>query len=1413
MKRLISYILSITILLSVSLSGAVVFGAENMIENMSQNEGMYAVPAPGEVKIDGDLSEWDWSGRINIFADYDYMDTYSGEVATMWDAENLYLGFKIKDPSPMRSLIDPTKEPGRTWIGDAIQLRMLTNRTPIWFTWSYFPEKQIASAFLVFWGSMTSNSDGEGVMYMTEPGGTKLTNYTIVDDKKPERIVTDAELAYKEFEDGTGYYVEAKIPWRMLYMTEVPKTAGESFKMGIELYWDDATGANNYEYTAKDNMKAGTTKRSFFYNAYDIWGRVDLVSQGNIEERQYIPDPKDKPGNIVIRTKVPKNANYLTLIAEDKQGERVANIVSELAIKDFIVEEGPDYKIVEYYWNGQNYFGQMVSPGEYTVKGLSYENIEPFYDMYFYNPGTTPWPNSSGTGEWGADHLPPISLASGGKYVFVGWDAAEGGHALIGLDENGNKMWGINRGAHIMTANSKYVYTVPGSSLYVESYATGDSYLMRVDAATGQFRSFVDENGNERDFQWRLSDILGINKEIVPDVVGISATEKYLAMATSYNNTSKYVSGGILTDYGDYITILDAETGTIYKKISAPGVTGIAYYGDDILYAILGTKLYKINPNTGEKTQVKVKENSTFAPSQIAADLDGNIVVFDMGKDMQIKAFNPNSGALVYTAAQKGGRPYVGEWQEQGLTEKVSAITVDYKGDIWAVEHFDAPRRVSMWSKTDGKLIRDYIGNAGYMSAGSSLHTTDETKAYTGAVEMELDRENQKYKVTRILWVPDHSKGQAFPLSATGNILSQHFSAEVNGVEKEFIFTSVASSGGNNENCAVLYVENDDNYFQPFFAMGRIGELLDGNPDTGAYGDVYMPSFEWLGADNTTVQRNAYGKLGTLHDEQFFIWNDLDGDASVEYEECEFMTDWYIQSIIYGAVGQSQWFPNQLGWGTRITSDFRYVAQDNLKRGYMISPTSYSEEGLPRYSLNSIKKLETDELLWAGSDNIILEDKNALLVMKSNGGGSTVAYQNGIRLVDLETGKDLWWYKNQYPGVHGSHYAQVQQLDGTVIGPLKIMGVAEIGGEQVFAIRGNMGCDYLMTTDGFFLKTLFRDSRLPKSLMADTIEEMVGRSMATVSGGGEPFSGWFGVQSDGVARILTSCGARGSVIAKIDGLETIERIDPVKISLTLKDIENAIEYNEMLANKSNTPESSGENKAEKDYTINIVDENAIVIDGNVGEWSNIPSVEISKLGAAESASAKIAYDTHNLYMLYEVSDISPMINKGSDYQLVFKTGDVVEFALSTSNNKSSDAKDGDMRILVTQFNGENIAVLMKTKDSQANGRESFTYASPVTSILFDTVKILEGAEIFVYKADEGYIVEARIPFDEIGFTPKEGGTVTGDMGIIGSNPDGTENAVRIYKYNQNTGLTKDIPMEAKIDTTQWRTITFGKSAQ
>jgi len=109
------------------------YAIENMIGNQSQNEGMFGVPASGKVEIDGNLDEWDWSGRIRMFGNYDITEKYGSETAVMYDNDYCYLGFKVKDLTPMQNKYDPVNEAGWTFKGDCVQLRISTDQS-LWLT-------------------------------------------------------------------------------------------------------------------------------------------------------------------------------------------------------------------------------------------------------------------------------------------------------------------------------------------------------------------------------------------------------------------------------------------------------------------------------------------------------------------------------------------------------------------------------------------------------------------------------------------------------------------------------------------------------------------------------------------------------------------------------------------------------------------------------------------------------------------------------------------------------------------------------------------------------------------------------------------------------------------------------------------------------------------------------------------------------------------------------------------------------------------------------------------------------------------------------------------------------------------------------------------------------------------------------
>lgn len=148
-------------------------------------------------------------------------------------------------------------------------------------------------------------------------------------------------------------------------------------------------------------------------------------------------------------------AGYATLVIEDAQGKRVRNLVSETP---FAAGQNT------VYWDGLDDLGRdadaarhglyhvpgaLVTPGTYTVRGLTRDKINLRYAMSVYNAGSPPWETADHTGAWLANHTPPQSAlyvpdgGDGKPAVLIGSFVTEGGAGLAWLDpQSGRKING-----------------------------------------------------------------------------------------------------------------------------------------------------------------------------------------------------------------------------------------------------------------------------------------------------------------------------------------------------------------------------------------------------------------------------------------------------------------------------------------------------------------------------------------------------------------------------------------------------------------------------------------------------------------------------------------------------------------------------------------------------------------------------------------------------------------------------------------------------------------------------------------------------------------------------------------------------------------------------------------------------------
>ncbi len=271
---------------------------------------------------------------------------------------------------------------------------------------------------------------------------------------------------------------------------------------------------------------------------------------------------------------------------------------------------------------------------------------------------------------------------------------------------------------------------------------------------------------------------------------------------------------------------------------------------------------------------------------------------------------------------------------------------------------------------------------------------------------------------------------------------------------------------------------------------------------------------------------------------------------------------------------------------------------------------------------------------------------------------------------ELSSGRLLWSYPNPYHSVHGSHRATMPK-PGLLIGSLKTCGVAHVDDRvgNVFLIRGNLGQDFLLTSDGLFVGAMFQDGRLPGESLPDSEQLLCGMPLEGLSEGGEPFNGWFGKQADGRIPAYDGHGREAAMILQVNGLETIRRFNAGPVTVAMSAI--------LQADRDNTRRAKPAAQS-KQYTVARLGK-PVALDGNAAAWKDVAPLSISREGQPERATVKLAYDDMNLYLSFDVQDLTPWRNEGRDFARLFKTGDAVDLQLSCISAGEAPSRAGRRR--------------------------------------------------------------------------------------------------------------------------------------
>ena len=221
------------------------------------------------------------------------------------------------------------------------------------------------------------------------------------------------------------------------------------------------------------------------------------------------------------------------------------------------------------------------------------------------------------------------------------------------------------------------------------------------------------------------------------------------------------------------------------------------------------------------------------------------------------------------------------------------------------------------------------------------------------------------------------------------------------------------------------------------------------------------------------------------------------------------------------------------------------------------------------------------------------------------------------------------------------------------------------------------------------------------------------------------------------------------------------------------------------------------------------------IDGDLADWQHADWVNFG-VDEQRKGRAAVCWNANapTLSVAFDITDDSPMLNRGGNPNLLFKTGDAVEFDLSSADadvvRKDESPVAGDKRILISFVkdaagNEHPLAMLYEPKRAAGTEKIPGTFTSPVSSVTYDYVAPLP-ASIAIKRSAHGYTLVASFEANRLGFTALEvGQRIRADFGALFSDAGGTMVLAKTMWADDSpeVSVVNDIPTEAKIHPKRW----------
>lgn len=1063
-----------------------------------------------------------------------------------------------------------------------------------------------------------------------------------------------------------------------------------------------------------------------------------------------------------------QDAGYVTVVIDDAQGNRVRNLIGETffaAGENTVYWDGLDESGVvpgtpSFTYSVQ---GKLVEPAKYHVRGLVRKPIELRYELTANCPGSTPWETEDRTGAWLADHtfqtsvvpLPDGTAFGPGPQMLLGSVEAEGGSSVIWVDLEGKKLHGNKSAGRQGT-----------QSLCVDRgrQARGDIQVYSLD------------------YQGTLG-VFGLNREGTPSLLFSYATHaRYLREDTNHLCIAVYdAMAAISLPAENKILLVDLRNlnkkgmpgGKYIGTVDVQAPAGLMFDAAGKLYAVVGREVrtYDVDWQAVRFDHEKRLITGLEDPHKLAADRQGNLYVTDWGSSNQVKVFSPQGQPL--RTIGKAGPLQVGPYDPQGMTMP-NGIAISPDGRLWVAESSYLPKRCSVWT-LDGRLWHSFIGPSPY-AGGGILDPLDKTRFYfsphSGCLEFKLDWDRGTYDLASVLFRP----------KTPGN-LEMHDKDNVNQVPHFPIYahgrqylTNVYNENDGPLAAGIWMVEQGRARLVAAVGVVRTWSVLDEAILAGGYLQSHLPEgVKYSPIEIAGKRIPLFNRMGASGRPErvnlIFAWSDLNHDNQVQPEEVTFA--WTGHPMPSWVVGD----------GLTATNSY----------GDQLAVQGFTPQGVPLYDAGKVQRLAHGKIEVGQAHRQPVVGRDGSLVVT---GGPIEGFRNGQR---------KWVYHSCWPTGMSKGRSPKPQFGGQLLNTLELLGptVQPPGTDvEIWGIAGDYGNLFLLTTDGLFVGTLFRDARLAASpywpaparrnlLLNDCtlLEECYYPTMIQTADG----------------QVYLQAGKNRSSIVRVDGLESIRRIDAGEISVMPDMLRKAREYFVLCERQRPRPQ-------DRPLTV-LLASAPPQIDGDLSDWSAADWVEID---GKTRAALMIAGD--RLFAAFSTMYDLPLANHPESLSTIFKGGSLLDLFLGTDLQARPDRQGpvlGDLRLCVSQINQKTAAVLMRAVDPTSP--EPVKYQSPIGSVTLDrvtdvspSVQLAGRVRTEAATGRKYYEYEFSVPLAVLGLKVEEGSRLRGDVGILRGRPGMT--LERLYWHNRAAGHTADLPSEAQFVPDLWGTWCVSRTA-